>query len=356
MADQKKQEFRFLATGIGSVPYLDVRKTCQMILDRFPEVPFWPQFPKRSFLEGMIVQFSEGLPLLEPDEQEMGLRVSQKDRPSEFTRFWEHFLVDDTDYFAMSREYAQGLYAMIDLLKERPEGDYVKGQSVGPVTFCTAVRDSEGRAVIHDAEWSEALAKGLAIKALWQIRELSRLGRRPILFIDEPSLSGFGSAFSPVGRDEVIRMLREFMAYLRERCSVILGIHCCGNTDWSMIVESGPDIVNFDAYTYLETFVLYREQISRFLAAGGSVAWGIVPTGDQAGHASAQAMIERIKEGLDRLSGSGKNLHEISRSSLLTPACGMGNMSETDANETMDRLEEVSIKMNIEHRTSNIER
>jgi hypothetical protein len=341
MADEHRQNFRFLATGIGSVPYLDVEDTCRMILDRFPEVPFWPQFPKRSFLEGMIVQFSEGLPLLEPDES-MGLRVSKRDRASELTRFYEHFLADDLEYFAMSGDYARGLYAMIELLEKRTEGTYVKGQSVGPVTFCTAVRDSEGRALIHDPEWSEALTKGLAIKALWQVGELSRLGRRPILFLDEPSLSGFGSAFSPVGRDEVIRMLREFMAYLRERCSVTLGIHCCGNTDWSMIVESGPDIINFDAYTYLDTFVLYREQISQFLAGGGSVAWGIVPTGDQAGRSSAKALMERLGEGLDRLSASDRNRDSISRSSLLTPACGMGNMQETAATETMDLLEEVS--------------
>jgi len=342
MADKKGHDFHFLPTGIGSVPYLDVQATCRGILDRFPEVPFWPQFPKLSFLEGMIVQYSEGLPLLEPDERESGLRVSQKDRASELTRFYEHFLADDTAYFAVSREYAQGLYAIIDLLSQTPGGEFVKGQSVGPVTFCTAIRDSDGKAVIHDAELSEALVKGLAIKALWQVRELSRLGRKPILFIDEPSLSGFGSAFSPIERDEVIRLLQEFIEYLRERCSVLIGIHCCGNTDWSMIVEAGPDIINFDAYTYLDTFVLYREQISRFIAGGGAIAWGIVPTGDQAGHASVQAMVERLREGLARLSGSDRSPEGIVRSSLLTPACGMGNMLDGAATETMDLLREVS--------------
>jgi len=290
----------------------------------------------------MIAQYSEGLPLLEPDERESGFRVSQKDRASELTRFYEHFLVDDAAYFAISREYAQGLYAMIDLLKEYPGGGYVKGQSVGPVTFCTAIRDFDGRAAIHDAEWSEALVRGLAIKALWQVRELSSLGRKPILFLDEPSLSGFGSAFSPVGRDEVIRLLREVMDYLRERCSVLIGIHCCGNTDWSMIVEAGPDIINFDAYTYFDAFVLYREKISGFLAGGGAIAWGIVPTGDQAGQASVQAIGERLREGLSRLSGSDRIRDELIRSSLLTPACGMGNMPEATATETMDLLKEVS--------------
>jgi hypothetical protein len=344
MGDQQRQEYRFLSTGIGSVPFLDVEATCRMILDRFPGVPFWPQFPKRSFLEGMIVQYSEGLPLLEPDEKGNGLTVSNRDRASELTRFYEHFLMDDLSHFAISREYAPGLYEMIALLRDRPElrGNYVKGHSVGPVTFCAAVRDAEGRALIHDLESLEALSKGLAIKALWQAKELGRLGRRPILFIDEPSLSGFGSAFSPVSREEVIRLLKEFMAYLRERCPITIGIHCCGNTDWSMIIESGPDIISFDAYTYLDTFLLYKEQLHRFLSGGGAIAWGIVPTGDQAGKATLEALLERMTEGLDRLSNGEFDQEELRQRSLLTPACGMGNMSEDSAAGAFDLLWQVS--------------
>jgi hypothetical protein len=346
MGDKPKLEYRFLATGIGSVPYRDVEGTCRMILDRFPGIPFWPQFPKRSFLEGMIVQYSEGLPLLELDQENGGLRLSNRDRAAELTCFYERFLADDTAHFAISSDFAPGLHEMMALLLDGTDdyGKYVKGHTVGPVTFCTSIRDAEGRALIHDPEGLEALSKGLAIKALWQVKELSTLGRRVVLFLDEPSLSGFGSAFSPVSREEVIRLLKEFMAYLRERCTVTIGIHCCGNTDWSMIAEAGPDIINFDAYTYLDTFLLYREQISRFVSAGGSIAWGIVPTGEQAGQASPEDLLKRMREGLDRLSGTGlgRDPEEIRRCSLLTPACGMGNMAEAATTKALDLLKEVS--------------
>lgn len=341
MSEKQRQEYRFLATGIGSVPFLDVESTCRTILDRFPAAPFWPQFPNRTFLEGMIVQFSEGLPLLEPDDG-VGLRVSKRDRAAELTRFYEHFLAEDLEYFAISRDYARGLHTMIDLLRQGAKDGYVKGHTVGPVTFCTSVRDGEGRALIHDPESLEALTKGLAIKALWQVRQLSSLGRRPILFVDEPSLSGFGSAFSPIDREEVVRLLREFMAYLRERCPVTIGVHCCGNTDWSMIADSGPDIINFDAFTYLDTFLLYRREISRFLAGGGSIAWGVVPTGEHAGSGSAEALLQRVREGLNRLSGDEREREGLRRSSLLTPACGMGSMSEDEAAGALHLLEEVS--------------
>ncbi len=344
MGYQQQQDYRFLATGIGSVPFLDVEAACRMILERFPGAPYWPQFPRRSFLEGMIIQYSEGLPLLEVDEASKGLALLDRDRASALTRFYEHFLENDLAYFAISREYAAGFHEMIALLRDRPEvyGNYVKGHSVGPVTFSTAVRDAEGRALIHDPELLDAVSKGLAIKALWQVKELGSLGRRPILFIDEPSLSGFGSAFLPVGRDEVIRLLKEFMDFLRERCPVTIGIHCCGNTDWSMIMESGPDIISFDAYTYLDHFLLYTDQLLRFLSGGGAVAWGIVPTGDQAGKAHLESLLDRMREGLNRLSMGEMDQETIRHRSLLTPACGLGNMSEASATGALDLLKQVS--------------
>ena len=56
--------FSFRATGIGSVPFMDVTQTCLHILKCLPEIPFWPQLVKRSHVEDMNIQLSEGLPLL----------------------------------------------------------------------------------------------------------------------------------------------------------------------------------------------------------------------------------------------------------------------------------------------------
>jgi hypothetical protein len=63
----------FIATGIGSFPHGDEGKVFPLILKHFQEVPFWPQLPKRSFLEGMVVQYSQGFPSLRWDEK--GQRV-----------------------------------------------------------------------------------------------------------------------------------------------------------------------------------------------------------------------------------------------------------------------------------------
>ncbi|MBN1832118.1 MAG: hypothetical protein JW896_08400 [Deltaproteobacteria bacterium] len=338
--------FRFRATGIGSVPFVDVTQTCLHILTCLPEIPFWPQLFKRSHFEDMHIQFSEGLPLLKIIEEKRALVVSPDHRESELVTFYDHFLADNLDHFAISKEYAPGLVELIELIQEHPEkyGPYIKGQSVGPITFAAGISVPDGRSLLSDPELLEAMVKGLSIKALWQVREMERSGKKPIIFLDEPYLSGYGSAFSPIERHEVISLLKELIDYLRERSDALTGIHCCGNTDWSMIMEAGPDIVSFDAFEYMDFFLLYPDHIIRFLEGGGIIAWGIVPTSAYTGRESVEDIFLRLERGLNRAYELGLKKEQVIRNSLLTPSCGMGSMDETSTLRVMDLLSALSEK------------
>ncbi|MBN2123975.1 MAG: hypothetical protein JW821_06765 [Deltaproteobacteria bacterium] len=340
--NQKKDEalLPFTATGIGSVPHLDVRRTCRDILRTFPACPFWPQFVRRSPLEDMILQYSEGLSFLEIREGDRSLVLSPGDVEPLLVAFYEHILSEDGAFFAISREAAPGLYAMVEAVRGDPEryGPFVKGQTPGPVTFAASVADREGKSLLHNPELLEALVKGLAFKALWQVNLLAGTGKRPVLFLDEPYLAGYGSAFTPIQRDEVISLIKEVLDFLREKTNALTGIHCCGNTDWPMILESGPDIVSFDAFGYMEHFLLYPEEISRFLSRGGAIAWGLVPTMEFTGSESVEELFQRLRRAMGRLEGNGIDARLIAEQSLLTPACGMGTMEEASAHKAMEML------------------
>ncbi len=339
------ENFGFIATGIGSVPFLDVEASCREIIESLPHLPFWPQFVKRSFLEDMNVQYSEGLPLLTVNEKNRSLEISEGgQREGALVEFYEHFLVQDLEYFAISRQYAPGLYTLLEDMEKglAPKAEYIKGQIVGPVTFASAIAGMDGKPVIHDAELSEALTKGLAIKALWQVNRLKGSGKRPMLFLDEPSLSGFGSAFSAIQRKDVIEMLSTVINYVRENSEAVIGIHCCGNTDWSMILEAVPDIVNFDAFAFMDHFLLYKKEIERFFSGGGSIAWGIVPTSDFKDTVTVKELSLKLEKGFKMLEKIGISRDTIIRRSILTPACGMGTMSQDMARNAISLLSDLS--------------
>ena len=326
-------DFHFLATGIGSVPDLDVRAACLRILHTCPQIPFWPQLVHRSHLEDMVVQFTEGLPFLEITGDRKALLRVPGHTEQELLAFYDRFLAEDVDHFALSKTYAPGFHEMLDLIEGNPEkyGPFIKGHTVGPVTFAAAIRDDDGRNLFAYPDLSEAFVKALAIRALWQVRQLGRSGKRPILFLDEPYLAGYGSAFTPIQRHEVVALLKEVVDYLRERSEAIIGIHCCGNTDWSMIVEAGPDILSFDAFSYLDYFFLYAGELRRFIETGGAVAWGIVPTFGFTGRETIESLSRRLHEALAKLHALGFDPARVARQSLLTPACGTGTMEPAAA-------------------------
>lgn len=347
MMTKKTPQFNFMATGIGSVPFEDIEDACRVILEHFPSMPFWPQFVKRSYLEDMSAQYCEGLPLLKINEKGRKITLSpERSAESELTVFYEHFLAGDMDHFSISRAYAPGLYAMLDLVEQGRgyHGPYIKGQTVGPITFAAGILDRDGKPVLHNAELMEAMVNGLAIKAVWQALTLARTGKRPILFLDEPYLSGFGSAFSSIQRHEVIHLLRTVINYMRENSDTLIGIHCCGNTDWPMIIEPGPDIINFDAFDYMDHFLLYPDELVRFLKGGGTIAWGIVPTLGSSGKESVDGLFSRLEKGLGRIHDWGITPELIAQRSILTPACGMGAMSPEAAKKGMELLSGLSAK------------
>lgn len=342
---KESHDFNFVTTGVGSVPFSDVDDTCRRILKAFPDMPFWPQFVKRSYLEDMVVQASEGLPFLEVDHKARALSIRNTDSPeSELVPFYEHFLATDTDYFAISEERAIGLYTILDVMKNdlNANGLFIKGQIVGPITLGGSLKGPTGKSALYDGEIMTALVKGLAIKALWLIRKMALSGRMPILFIDEPYLSGFGSAFTPIRREEVIRFIGEIVDYLRSESDVVIGIHCCGNTDWSMVIETGVDIVNFDAFGYLDYFLLYRDEIIEFLEGGGTVAWGVIPTASFTGKEAVIDLRTQLKKGLDRLFEWGIKRDKIAKRSIITPACGLGTLEPHKAEKVLKLLSSLS--------------
>ena len=58
----RKFEPNLLPLHVGSLPHTDPQAACELVSKHFPHISTWPQLPRRTFLENMYVQFSEGFP------------------------------------------------------------------------------------------------------------------------------------------------------------------------------------------------------------------------------------------------------------------------------------------------------
>ena len=334
-----------LALAIGSMPHPDCRVAQDRILEACPEAPCWPQLPSLGFRENMMTQFSEGMPCIRVDLENNKISFARPETcPEELTRFYEDCLraeeTGDLSPFALSESYAIGLHAFLERLSDSLGATlaFVKGQITGPLTFGLSILDDEGLPGLFDETLEDVVRKGILMKALWQLERLHAWGKERILFVDEPILAAFGSsAYINLTREQAVAILRENFSAVKGK-GALVGSHCCGNTDWSLMVEAGVDIINFDAYVYMDTIGLYAESLAEFLDRGGYLAWGIVPSQSLEARPRPEELLEMLRKGIDGLSERGVSREKLLSNLLITTSCGLGTLTEAEAEAALREL------------------
>jgi methionine synthase II (cobalamin-independent) len=330
-----KPGLRSLAAG--SLPHTDAKAACRLALSTL-DIPTWPQLPRRTFLENMYVQFSERFPGVVVKNERIYID-RERDLDPELEQLYIAYLMNDLEYAAISSEYAAGLYCFLEMDGDHPP--IVKGQVTGPVSWGLMVADQNRKPILYDDILAEAAAKHLRLKATWMEQELRKLSPQTIIFVDEPYMSSFGSAFVSLSRDEVVTAMEEVFAGIEG----LTGVHCCGNTDWSLLLSTTVDILNLDAYQYADALALYPDEVSEFLGRGGMIAWGIVPASEQVHEETVDSLSERFHQVLALFADKGLHLDDLLSSALIMPSCGCGSLPVETAERVLELTGELAIAL-----------
>ena len=325
---------RCAAMAVGSVPYSDPQDAVDLVMRSTPEIPTWPQLPRRDFHENMYVQFTEGFPGLRLDEDRERVYVLDELPIDELTAFFEALESDDPTRFAISPGYA----ATIPLLERslaRTRPPFVKGQVTGPVSFGLGLPREDRRALLYDDTLRDVAVHLIVMKARWQLGVLAAWApaSTPLIMVDEPSLTQMGSAFVSIPEHLALPALERCLRAL----PCLAGIHVCGGTDWSMIASLPVDVLNFDAADHLDSFLAHGEAVGAFLRDGGLLAWGAVPNDARAYGQTAEETGARVVRGAEALAAAGLSesgradglldVSDILEASFVSPACGTGALT-----------------------------
>jgi hypothetical protein len=345
-----------LSTTLGSLPHTNVALGTDLIFDSTPQIPAWVQFPKRTFRENMMVQFTEDMPGLTEHGDQVYFDTAAPDYVEQLTDFYARYLAgtEDRDVaalnsFGLSPQYAAGFPEFIARLPEhKTPWVALKGQVTGPFTLGTNLLDQERRCAYYDHQLRDVIVKTVAMKAVWQIVELGRYGQPVMIFLDEPALLGFGSqTLLTIGREDVLHDLNQVAAAIHA-WGGLAGVHCEANTDWSLLMEADLDILDFDAYDHMQAITLYPSELHAFLKRGGILGWGIVPTLDREAAATETlpSLLAHFEDGLERLVRKGFDRKLLLRRALITPSCGAGGvLTEPLAERVLGLLRQVSTSL-----------
>ncbi len=338
-------EFNFLTTHVGSVPHTEVHELNARLLATL-DIPCWLQLVQRDFRENIYTQYAPTLPgavVLEEKEKAI-IDFSANDFDTELESFYQAVIDENVEAFALHPEYAQGFFVLLESLKMNPV-KFAKGQVMGPISFGLTVTDQDGRACLYNDVYVDVLVKHMTFNARWQVEQLGKFSEQVIMFVDEPYMASFGSAYVSLGREQVIAWLDEVYEALHA-AGALTGTHCCGNTDWGVLLNTQVDILNLDAYSYIENLALYPVELREFLDRGGAVCWGLIPNTGQIFNETPQSLAKKLRDGIKLICEKAANRgiiirpDEFASRSIIAPACGLGPATV----EIADRAFEVLVE------------
>jgi hypothetical protein len=204
----------------------------------------------------------------------------------------------------------------------------------------------------HEQELSGQIFRLVLAKSLAMTRKLRSLGITPILFLDEPGLYAFDRT-NP--KHALAFQELKFMIQALRKDQVLVGLHCCSNTDWKSVLQLDLCFLSIDCALSLENLIQNaRTELLSYLERGGRLSLGIVPTTRhvQIHHQVHMALSQKrsnAEQLFVELSGRLSSLplevgQKIIKESLFTPACGLALQSIPDAEsilETLTELEEI---------------
>ena len=300
-----------MTTAMAVMPHTDVSRALEMALSL--DVPFWPQLPNFSYYEDMYVQAAEHFPGIILDLDNRTLRFSMNKFAEELEETLLHF--DDPEYFDISEAYSAVYHQFLALdLKDRPA---IRGQLEGPISFGFNILDQDDRPILFDDTVRPLMFDFMAKRINIQLAKLKERNANAFMYVDEPGLQFLFSALSGYSDIKAKSDLDQFFAQVdRPR-----GIHLCGNPDWDFLLNLDLDVVSMDLYTNSEVFQLYGGSIRKFLDRGGTIVWGIVPTGVEAfSQEEIPSLIKRLEDVWAVLWKKGIDREQMISKSMISPA------------------------------------
>ncbi len=330
---------RCAATCLAGVPHRDVNQACHIIIQNFPEVTPVPilTLSPRKWIEGMPCL------VIHREKREVSFQLSG--RENELVNFYDHYLADDLDYFAIKPEIDPGMYALADIYKENPWPGlkYIQFHVIGIFGLGSSVRDENSVPAFYNDTLRDMMVKTLIMKARWQKRKIEELfpGIRVMVSLGNGGLGAFVSAGGTGSWD----LIRDLYNEQVEAAQTITQIHCCARFDWSLLMKTNTSCINFDAYQYGETMSFYPDEMKRFLGRGGMVSWGIVPTtanGEDILKESPATLVERLEKCIQAAVERGIDKDLLLEASWITPSCAPQTLSTELAEKVLSCTREVS--------------
>jgi hypothetical protein len=222
---------------------------------------------------------------------------------------------------------------------------FCKLELAGPLTCQWSVAIHGDPKPEEEAQIRSQILELVLLRAIAMTRKVRSLGVQPLFFFDEPALT----ILSPENPKHMlaIKELKLALQALKKE-GALTGIHCCGETTWSKLLEAEPDVLSIDSGLSLLSLLRARKPFIDHLLRGGNLSLGIVPnTWEPAKLLSLEpsALVDHLEMLLRAELKSTMDtdalealVEVILTQSMFTPACGLALQTPEEAEAVLGTL------------------
>lgn len=319
-----------LTTEIGSLPYHNVDTAIEHAFQM--KIPFLPQIPIRHHREFMLPQAldllpgllydTNGIATLNIDEWHNGTGALQKklDYAFEMSKSNPYKAFD---YFEPLSSTWSSWQPFLWELRERNIRT-AKIQIAGPFTCQWGIRFSDQTTSEQHPDITSQILQLVLARSLAMSLKLKSMGITPVIFLDEPALSLLNQT-NPRHSLALQELKLVIQSLKKER--TLVGLHCCCNTDWKTVLSLDLDILSIDVNISLLSLLDTGKSIHDFLANGGHLSLGVIPTVVDTSENKMSDPKELFQSLLNALEANRSafpfSTKELLEKTIFTPACGL---------------------------------
>jgi hypothetical protein len=294
----------------------------------------------------MYVQALEHFPGARIDGTNQRILFSLPQFNEELPAYFEK--ADDPQTFRLTKEFSLVYHRFLE--EDLSHYSAIRGQMISPISLGLKIVDQDQKSIIYHDEVREVMFDFIQKKVNQQYQELKAKNPNAFVWVDDPGLGLIFTAFSGYNEVQAKSDLDRFLEGLEGP----KGVHLCAKPDWDFLLKSKLDILSFDSFNCGVMIINYPSLIE-FLARGGIISWGIVPTYTELlEQETVDSLKERLENFWENLSKKGVDQEKLPRQSLLAPATC--NLMNPDKDKTVEKafemLQELSKRIREEYRLS----
>ncbi len=319
-------EGRCQTTAMGIMPHTDVERALRLSLSL--DIPFWPQLPNVGYYEDMYAQASQHFPGIVVDDQNKRVFFDSLRFEAELADYSTKMAKPGT--YSLSQSHSVVYHRFLEERLEKYSA--IRGQVIGPVSYGFKVMDERRMPIIYSDQIRPLLFDFIQRKVNAQYHELKEKNANAFVWLDEPGLGWVFSGLSGYGDVRATEEYADFLTGLDGPGA----LHLCANVNLPYLLNLGVALLSFDAYQLELMPKGYAQAVAHFIAEGGIISWGIVPTDSfTLAKETPETLVKRLVDYWEVLAqNTPVSVKQVAHQALIAPArCSLKNIGQVGARD-----------------------